>query len=79
MIDLDPYGLLPRFAAEAAEARRRMDERIAADPTLGPDGQRWFDDPEKQAIAKAAFLHDRQALAARGSHEHAETPPESST
>ncbi len=57
--DLDPFQILPRMRAVAREARRLCDERIAADPTLGPDGQRWSDDPVKQADAKARFLADR--------------------
>ncbi len=47
---------LTHFSDVAREARKRVDARVAADPTLGPDGQRWFDDPELQAKAKAAFL-----------------------
>ncbi len=52
----DPFGILPQMEAGAIEARQRVNERIAADPTLGPDGQRWFDDPALQAAAKADFL-----------------------
>ncbi len=55
MTDLDPFGILPRMREEAIKARERVNAQLVAEPTLGPDGQRWFDDPEKQAEAKRQF------------------------